>query len=263
LTETTIVQNKNPIREKLSAGKTVTGMLLFTGSPMVVEMMAVAGMDFVIVDMEHSALDIEHAAHLIRTADAAGITPFIRVPGVDAPLIKKLLNLGAAGIVLPHANQENCRELLDAMHYAPLGSRGACQIVRSAGYTRGDWNAHAERANREVMAIALLEEASTIAGFDALAAMPGIDLFFVGPTDLSISLGVPGATFDDDKMRAALDRVVTTARKHGKHVMTLIGNNLDIAYGKRIVERGVQAIAIGTDGDLFLNVMRPFAALKE
>jgi 2-keto-3-deoxy-L-rhamnonate aldolase RhmA len=257
------VQNRDAIRDKLNAGRTVTGMLLFTGSPMVVEMMAVAGMDFVIVDMEQSALDIEHAAHLIRTADAAGITPYIRVPCVDAPLIKKLLNLGAAGIVLPHANRTNCKELLDAMLYAPVGTRGACQIVRSAGYTRGDWNAHAERANREVMAIALLEEASTIADFEALAAMPGIDMFFVGPTDLSVSLGVPGATFDDKKMSAALDRVVGTARTHGKHVMTLIGNKLDIEYGRRIVERGVRTLVIGTDGDLFLNALRPFAALKD
>ncbi len=257
------MQAKNAIREKLSAGQTVIGMLVFTGSPMVVEMSAVAGMDFVIVDMEHSALDIEHAAHLIRAADAAGVTPFIRVPQVDAPLIKKLLNLGAAGIVLPHANQESCKELLDAMRYAPLGARGACQIVRSAGYTRGDWNTHAERANREVMAIALLEEAATIQAFETLAAMPGIDMFFVGPTDLSISLGVPGATFDDAKMSAALDRVVAIARSQGRYVMTLIGNKLDISYGKRIIDRGVQAIVVGTDGDLFMNALRPFAALKE
>jgi 4-hydroxy-2-oxoheptanedioate aldolase len=251
------------LREKLAAGKTVTGMLLFTGSPMVVEMMAVAGMDFVIIDMEHSALDLDRAAHLIRAADAAGIAPFIRVPEVDAPLIKKLLNLGAAGIVLPHANQRNCGELLDAMRYAPVGTRGACQIVRSAGYTRGNWDAYAERANREVMAIALLEEASTIAAFESLAALPGIDIFFVGPTDLSVSLGVPGATFDDEKMSAALERVVAIARRNGKYVMTLIGNNLNMDYANRIAKRGVQAIAVGTDGDLFMNALRPFAAFKQ
>src|SRR5450755_167719 len=106
------MQAKNRIREHLREGKTVTGMLLFTGSPMVVEIMAVAGLDFVIVDMEHSALDLDRAAHLIRAADAAGITPFVRVPEVDASLIKKLLNLGAAGIVLPHANRDNCAALL-------------------------------------------------------------------------------------------------------------------------------------------------------
>jgi 4-hydroxy-2-oxoheptanedioate aldolase len=255
--------SKNRIRELLEAGKTVTGMLCFTGSPMVVEMMAVAGVDFVIIDMEHSALDLDRAAHLIRAADAAGITPFVRVPETDPPLIKKLLNLGAAGIVLPHATRENCTELLNAMLYAPVGERGACQLVRSAGYTRGDWNAHAERANREVMAIPLLEDKETIGDFASLAAMPGLEIYFVGPTDLSISLGVPGATFDDPVMGAALDQVVATARKHGKYVMTLIGNNLDVDYGKRIVKRGVQVIALGTDADLFMNSMQRLSAIKE
>jgi 4-hydroxy-2-oxoheptanedioate aldolase len=257
------MQRQNTLRPLLEAGKTVTGMLLFTGSPMVVEMMAIAGLDFVIIDMEHSALDLDRAAHLIRAADAANIAPFVRVPEVDAPLIKKLLNLGAAGIVLPHANRENCAALLNAMRYAPEGERGACQIVRSAGYTRGDWNMHAERANREVMAIPLLEEATTIADFEAMAAMPGLDVYFVGPTDLSISLGVPGVTFDHPTMGAALDSVVAAARRHGKYVMTLIGNNLDVEYGRRVARRGVQAIVLGTDGDLFVNAIRRLAAIKE
>ena len=256
------MQKPNRIRELLESGKTVTGVLVFTGSPMVVEMTAAAGADFVIVDMEHSALDLDRAAHLIRAADAAGITPFVRVPEADAALVKKLMNLGAAGIVLPHANRENCAALIKAMHYAPEGERGACQIVRAAGYTRGEWDAYARRANREMMAIALIEEQSSIADFEALAAMPGLDAFFVGPTDLSISLGVPGATFDDPKMSAALDAVVAIARRHGKYAMTLIGNKLDVDYGRRIAKRGVQIIVLGTDADLFLDAMLRFNAVK-
>ncbi len=254
---------ENAIRKRLSEGGTVTGMLLFTGSPVVVEMMAAAGLDFVIIDMEHSALDLDRAGHLIRAADAAAITPFVRVPGVDAALIKKLLNLGAAGIVLPHANRNNCAQLLSAMRFAPDGERGACQITRAAGYKRGGWDAYAQAANREIMAIPLLEEGSSIADFEALAAMRGLDVYFVGPTDLSISLGVPGATFDDPKMSAALDTVVATARRHGKYAMTLIGNNLDVEYGRRIARRGVQVIVLGTDGDIFVDAIRRMSGIKD
>ena len=254
---------ENAIRKRLSEGRTVTGMLLFTGSPVVVEMMAAAGLDFVIIDMEHSALDLDRAGHLIRAADAAAITPFVRVPNVDAALIKKLLNLGAAGIVLPHANRNNCAQLLSAMRFAPDGERGACQITRAAGYKRGGWDAYAQTANREIMAIPLLEEGSSIADFEALAAMRGLDVYFVGPTDLSISLGVPGATFDDPKMSAALDTVVATARRHGKYAMTLIGNNLDVEYGRRIARRGVQVIVLGTDGDLFVDAIRRMSGIKD
>ncbi len=256
------MQTPNRIRQLLADGKTVTGMLLFTGSPMVVEMMAAAGLDFVIIDMEHSPLDLDRAGHLIRAADAAHITPFVRVPEVDAALIKKLLNLGAAGIVLPHANRDNCKALLNAMRFAPDGERGACQITRAAGYVRGGWDAYASQANTELMAIALLEEKESIADFEALAAMPGLDAFFVGPTDLSISLGVPGATFDDPKMSAALDTVVATARRHGKYAMTLIGNNLEVEYGRRIAKRGVQIIVLGTDGDLFVDAIKRMAGVK-
>jgi 2-keto-3-deoxy-L-rhamnonate aldolase RhmA len=96
-----------------------------------------------------------------------------------------------------------------------------------------------------------------------MAAMPGLDVFFVGPTDLSISLGVPGATFDDPKMSAALDSVVAATRRHGKYAMTLIGNNLDVEYGRRIARRGVQMIVLGTDGDLFVDAIKRMAGVKD
>ena len=255
------MRTQNRIRQRLAEGKTVSGIIVFTGSPMVVELSAAAGLDFVILDMEHSALDLDRAGHLIRAADAAAITPFVRVPEVDAALIKKLLNLGAAGIVLPHANRDNCAALLKAMRFAPDGERGACQVVRAAGYTRGGWSEYAARANREVMAIALIEDQESIADFEAMAAMPGLDAYFLGPTDLSISLGVPGATFDDAKMSAALDRVVAAVRRHGKYAMTLVGNNLDVEYGRRVARRGVQIMVLGTDGDLFIDAVRRFGAI--
>jgi 4-hydroxy-2-oxoheptanedioate aldolase len=256
------LQIRNRIRQRLAEGETMSGMILFTGSPMMIEMMAAAAVDFVIIDMEQSALDLDRAAHCIRAADACGVTPFVRVPEVDAALIKHLLNLGAAGIALPHANRDNCKALLNAMHYAPQGERGACPMVRAAGYTRSDWSAYASRANAETMAIPLLEEQESIADFDALAAMPGLDVFFVGPTDLAISLGVPGATFDEPKMRAALEKVVAAAKRRGKYVMTTIGNRLDIEYGQDIAKRGVQLIIYGTDADLFVDAMRRLKAIK-
>jgi 4-hydroxy-2-oxoheptanedioate aldolase len=253
---------KNAIRPALARGETLTGIILFSGSPMIVELAAAAGIDFVIIDMEHSALDLERCAHVIRAADAAGITPFVRVPEVDAALIKKLLNLGAAGIAVPHASLENCEAALRAVRYAPDGDRGVCAIVRSTGYAPGAWDEHARRANREVMVIPLLEDREAISDFESLAAVPGLDVFFVGPTDLSISLGVPHATFDEPAMSAALDRVVSIAAGRGKHVMTTIGNRLDPDYGRAVARRGVQLVVLGTDGHLFLDVLRRMNAVK-
>lgn len=244
------------------AGKVVTGIILFSGSPMVLELAAAAGVDFVIVDMEHSPVDLELCGHLMRAADAAGIAPVVRVPEVDPTLIKKVLNLGAAGIAVPHATLESCRAALRAVRYAPEGERGACPIVRSAGYAPGDWRAYASAANRRAVVIPLLEDRETIERFDALCAVDGLDVFFIGPTDLSIALDVPGATFDEPKMSAALDQVVNAARARGKHVMTTIGNRLDADYGRNIAGRGVRYIVLGTDGHLFLDVCRRMNAIK-
>jgi 4-hydroxy-2-oxoheptanedioate aldolase len=251
---------QNPLRARLAAGATVQGIIVFTASAVIVELAAAAGLDFVILDMEHSALDIAGAAHLVRAADASGITAFVRVPGVDRGLITRLLDLGASGIVLPHASADSCAALVQAMRYAPTGSRGACQITRAAGYRRGGWDAYAAHANREVMAIALIEDAATLVDIESVAWIAGIDVCFVGPTDLSIALGVPDATFDDPALGAALDKVVHAARRHGKLAMTLVGNRLDPAYGRRIAERGVQMIVLGTDADLFTHALRELAS---
>lgn len=253
---------RNAVKQRLAAGQTVVGILVFTASPMVVEIAAAGGLDFVILDMEHSAVDMDRAGHLIRAADASGITAFVRVPEVDHALINKLLNLGASGIVLPHANRANCVDLLKAMRYAPEGDRGACQITRAAGYVRGNWNDYAGTANEEVMAIALVEDAATLVDFEAFAALEGVDAYFLGPTDLSIALGVPGVTFDDPVMAAALEQVVAAARRHRKYAMTLVGNNLDPGYANRVAQRGVQMIVLGTDADLFAKAIATFSSLK-
>lgn len=254
---------KNPIRAALARGDTVTGIILFTGSPMITELAAAAGIDFVIIDMEHSALDLDQCAHVVRAADAAGITPFVRVPEVNSNLILKLLNMGVAGIAVSHATRDNCAAALQAVRYAPEGGRGACTIVRSAGYAPGDWDAHVRNANREIMVIPLIEDKATLEEFEAMAAMPGLEVFFIGPTDLSIALGVPHATFDEPRMAAALEKVVAAAHKHGKYVMTTIGNQPDPVYGKSVRSRGVQAIVLGTDGHLFLDVCRRVNTVKD
>lgn len=244
------------IRRLLQSGRTVGGVILFTGSPMVVELAAAAGLDFVVIDMEQSALDLERVAHCIRAADAAGIAPFVRVPELDRALAKKLLNLGVAGLVLPHADRESASALVGAMRYAPEGERGACPMVRAAAYARESWKEYASLANRETLAVPLLEDAAVLGDFESFAALPGLDIFFVGPTDLAVSLGVPGTHFDDPPLADALERVVATARRHGKYVMTTLGNRLEGDYARALAARGVQLLVYGTDADLFMDAMR-------
>ncbi len=257
------MHSRSKFLASLAAGRTLGGLIQFIGHPLMNELMATAGADFVVIDLEHSLLDPERAGQLIFAADAAGVTPFVRIPLVDPPLIGRLLNAGAAGIVLPHANRENAAALVRAMRYAPEGTRGACPMVRSKNFTRGNWDAYASQENQQVLAIPMVEDQASLNDFEAMAAIPGLNPLWIGATDLAISLGVAEATnWDHPKMAAALESVTAIARKHGKQVMCGIGKKLDIEAGRRVSQRGVQLLVYGTDCDLFMDGLKRVAAVK-
>lgn len=253
---------ENLVRHKLASGANLVGMMHFTGSPMLIEVMASAGMDFANIDMEHSPIGIELAAHLIRTADAAGITPFVRVPAVDPGIVKQVLNLGARGIIIPHATKEDCVAAVRAVRYAPEGERGSCPAIRAARYSQPDWAAWTRHANSQVSVIPLLEEKADIDAADEILAIDGVDIVFLGPFDYSVALGIPGANFDHPVMAAALDRLVQSARARGKHVMTSVGARIDTAYARQIFARGVRLISYSADALVFLEACRQIAATR-
>lgn len=256
------MKNATSLRERFARGDSLTGMIGFIGAPMVIEILARAGIDFVMIDMEHCPMDMDRLAHLIRAADAAGIAPLVRVPEVDAGLIKRVLNLAAAGIVIPHGTRESCEALVRAARYAPEGERSACPIVRATGYWPDDWTAYAQRANREVMLLPLIEDKSSIDDIDAIAAIVGIDGLFVGPYDLSVSVGAPGTDFDHPAMSAALDRAVAACRKHRKVVVTTIGDRQEHDYCRRLVQRGVQGLVFATDALVLLQACQRMVAFS-
>ena len=213
--------------------------------------------------MGHSPIDVGLAATLVRTGDAAGITPFVRVPEVDAGLIKMMLNLGAQGIVVPHANRESAQAAVRAAWYEPAGIRGSCPAIRAANYGPEDgWDAFQKAANREVLVIPLIEDTATVDDFEALADTPGLDVFFLGPFDYSVSAGVPGADFDHPVMAQTLSRMVEIASRRGKYVMTSVGDRIDAQYGRGIIEKGVRMISYSADALVFLRACREVAGLK-
>lgn len=246
----------NDLKARFTRGDTILGMISFLGTPMVIEIMAAAGIDFVMIDMEHNPMDMDRLAHLIRAADAAGIAPLVRVPEVDAGLIKRVMNLDVAGIVIPHGNLASCQALVRAMRYPPEGERGACPIVRATKYWPDDWRAYADRANRTTMVLPLVEDQQGLDEFEAMAALPGVDGFFIGPYDLSVSVGVPGADFNDPAMSAALDRVAALCRQHGKAVVTTIGDRQEREYSRSLVARGVQGLVFATDALVLLQACK-------
>jgi len=252
-----------PILPRLRAGETLAGMQSFSASPVFVEAMGHAGLDFVVVDMEHCPTGLETLTQLVRTCDASGLVPLTRVPELDPPTIGRCLDLGVAGIVLPHATPARCRAALEASLYAPEGRRGACPVVRAAGYLPPDWDAHARAANDEVLVIPLVEDASALDTIDDIFAIDGIDVVFLGPFDLSISLGLRGADFRHPRMAAILADVVAVARRHGKFVMTTVGATIDNAYAAALIDAGARMLSFSADVAVFMAACRRAVGVRD
>ena len=166
------------------------------------------------------------------------------------------------GLVLPHGTRASCEALLRAARYEPEGIRGSCPAVRQANYGPPNWHEFQVQANREMLIIPLLEDPATVQDFEALAAMEGLDVFFLGPFDFSVAAGVPGAGFDHPVMAQALERMVSIARRHGKYIMTSVGDRIDTAVGRNVIRLGVRMISYSADALVFRRACQEIAKLK-
>ncbi|MEU8916887.1 aldolase/citrate lyase family protein [Streptomyces nigrescens] len=181
----------NEVRRKLGAGEEVYGLFSTLPEPTMVEMIGCAGYDFVILDTEHTLVDPRRLENLIRAAETAGLTPFVRVPEADPGAVLRALDAGAMGIVVPHVRgRADIDATIRAARYAPEGMR-SLNGGRGPGFGRIDPAEYLRRANAEIMVIALLEDAEGIEAIDEILSPGGVDLVLPGPGDLSQSYGVP------------------------------------------------------------------------
>jgi 4-hydroxy-2-oxoheptanedioate aldolase len=181
------------IRAKWAAEEAVYGPFVQLPAPGEVEIFALAGYDFVIVDLEHGLINLETAESMMRAAHARGAVPFARVLANRPELVGQALNIGAAGILAPHVDTpEEAEQLVRAARFAPRGSRGLCPFVRSADYSAAKGPAYYEEASAAVICGALLEGREAYERIDEFLAVDGLDLLMIAPYDLSQSLGVPG-----------------------------------------------------------------------
>ncbi|MBS1891984.1 MAG: aldolase [Actinobacteria bacterium] len=181
------------IREKWAADETVYGPFVQLSAPGELEIFALAGYDFAIVDLEHGLINLETAESMMRASHARGAVPFARVLANRPELIAQALNIGAAGILAPHVDTpEEADALVRAARFAPRGSRGLCPFVRSADYSAAKGPAYYEEASELVICGALLEGREAYERIDEFIEVEGLDLLMIAPYDLSQSLGVPG-----------------------------------------------------------------------
>jgi 4-hydroxy-2-oxoheptanedioate aldolase len=251
------------LRERLKNGGTLTGMQCSSASPVIVEAMGASGLDFTIIDMEHCPTGLETLAHLLRAADSVGLLPLVRVPDVERTIIGRSLDLGAAGVVVPRASPERCRDALRFTRYAPAGERGACPVIRSAGYLPADWLAHEHKANSDTLMVPLIEDPAGVERCAEILDLDGVEVVFVGPFDLAVSQGLSGADYRHPVLMDALRKVVEAANARGKYVMTTVGATIDLDYARTLLDAGVRLLSFSADIAVFMGACRRIAALPK
>ena len=201
-------------KKRLRGGEPVYGPFMKTGDPAFVECAGHAGFDFVILDMEHGPAGFFDLQNLIRGAEAAGILPIVRTADCSETAIGKALDLGAAGVQIPQVRSaKQAREVIDAARFFPKGERGVCRFVRAAGYSSVPRDEYFEKANRTLV-ILQVEGKEVLNSLDGILDVEGLDILFIGPYDLSQSLGVPGQV-SHPVVVDAIRSIVERARRAG------------------------------------------------
>lgn len=220
----------------------MAGPIVPVAAPVLVDLAALSSFDFVLIDGEHGHVGYEAAEHLTRAAEAGGITPLARVAHNAPHEILRMLDLGVQGVMVPQVSTaEGAEAAVRAAKYAPRGSRGMGG-GRPADYGLGGSMAeYAERANAETMVIALIEDIKAVEALDSILAVDGIDVFFIGPSDLAQSMGHTGRA-DHPEVRAVIEQTIERIVARNR-VAGINAPSTDAVRAYR--ERGVRFFCVG------------------
>lgn len=240
-----ITEKIEQFREKLGKGP-VLGPFSKTSDPAFIEVMGYAGFDFVIIDLEHGPNSVETAQNLIRAAQIAHIFPVVRVKEANLSVIGEVLDIGTGGIQVPQIrNAQDAEKVIHHAKFAPKGQRGVCRFVRAADYSSLDRYRYFSEANSCVV-IVHLEGEEAIENLEDIMDVPGLDILFIGPYDLSQSLNVPGQVDHPsviEKMRQITEKCVARGLAVGTFIENLEDarkwNALGIRYLSYSVDVGI------------------------
>ena len=228
------------MKARLAAGEPAFGVSVMFPSPHVVEMLGALGFDWVLLDCEHGSLTAESVELMAMAAAASGMTPIARPMTKSPEHIAQVLDRGVMGVQVPHViTADDARSVVQAVKYHPLGRRGLAAGTRSANYdAHGSMADYVRAANEATLIAAQIEDEAALANLDAILAVQGIDVFFIGPSDLSQSMGHPGdprAAPVAAAIDAALQRIRAAGRTAGMpsgvdNVAEVLGKGVRYVY---------------------------------
>lgn len=207
----------NRFRQVVAAGRIPFGTMVWEFATRgIAQIVEAADLDFVLLDMEHSSIDVERIADLLAWFKATTITPIVRVPQGDYHFLARIMDAGALGAMVANVETaEQARMIVNAVKYAPLGHRGVGLGTSHTEYLSPDPVTYFREANDNTTVVCMIESPLGVANADAIAATPGVDVLWVGHFDLTQAMGIP-AEFQHPRFLEAVRQVIATCRKYGK-----------------------------------------------
>lgn len=244
-----IIENK--LKKKLKEGKTVFGTWMVIPSSTIAEIFAQAGMDFIIIDLEHGPFSYETAINMVRSLELHNTTPLLRVPYCTKSEILRGLEIGSHGIVVPNVeSKKQADSVINAIKYGPLGNRGVSAFTRSSGYNAIGKKDRIMFANNQTLSVVLLESLDAINNIDEILSCSEIDVIYIGTYDLSQSLGQTDSLYTKEMINI-LEKTVKKIRDAGKSAGALSQSSEDT---ERWFNMGMQFIPFMVDcGIIFEN----------
>lgn len=247
---------KNLFLEKLRQGEKPLGSFSELCSPYSIECMALSGIDYVILDMEHGPAELHDVSEGIKSALFRGMTPFVRIPSLDRDSVLRPLDLGAMGLIAPCVQGlEDVKKLIEYSKYLPEGQRGLA-FGRGCGWGMEPWAAELEgyfaTCNENQLLIPQCETLGCLDELDQIAALPQVAGIFIGPFDLSVAMGIPGQ-FEDENFKATLTKIKVCCHRHGKFCMIYATTAENAAKQLR---DGMDSVTVNMDSILYINMYR-------
>jgi len=242
----------NHALQQLRAGKLAVGLGVRNARTVdIAQMLKTCGFDWLFVDCEHSSMDLDTAAQISSASLAVGITPVVRVPGLEHWHASRVLDNGAQGVVFPHIEDESqAQRAVNACRFPPQGHRSMGGGLQQTGFAAMPVGETARLVSAETLVVVMIESPRGVENCEEIAAVPGVDALLVGTNDLCFEIGIPGQ-FNDPRVAEAYKKVIAACRKHGK--FPGMGGMYTPELLERHVGMGVQLVLSGSDFSLVMQ----------
>jgi 4-hydroxy-2-oxoheptanedioate aldolase len=245
----------NALKEKINRGETALGLFVNINSPTLIEIIGYAGVDFIVIDNEHGAFSDSDIEELIRAAELTKITPIVRVSDNTAA-IQKALDRGAKGIQVPMVNTKaHAEAVVRKAKFSPTGTRGVAYSVRAARFGNESGKEYLDAADRNTLIIVQIETVKAVRNFDEIISVPGIDGAFVGPADLSVSMGYKAEGWNHPEVKTVIQDLLRRGGEKGVFMGTMASNIQDLGRCASDGAKYVSLVASGLISEKFKEMV--------